>query len=286
MTTINSIGSLVKESNKSISIKQQESLEAEKKRLMKSAKEMESLFLNQLLKTMRATIPKSDDESAGLGGDMGKDIYTQMFDQEIATKMAGINDRSIASMIYRSMEKNLAIRHGVENKETLVKDILPTQNYLKINNVLSNAQVKSSTRKMDGRGDRLSSRYDNIISKVAEKYKVNPNLVKAIIKTESNFDKNAISPAGAKGLMQLVDSTAADMKVNNVFNPAQNIEGGTKYLRTMINKFGDIKEALAAYNAGPGTVMRYGGIPPFKETQEYVDKVLSVIGDEPLDYQE
>ena len=99
-------------------------------------------------------------------------------------------------------------------------------------------------------------------------------LVSAVIKAESNGDPKAVSTAGAKGLMQLIDSTASDMGVRNVFDPRENIEGGVKYLRKMINRFGDIKKALAAYNAGPEAVKRYEGIPPYRETKNYVEKVL------------
>lgn len=122
--------------------------------------------------------------------------------------------------------------------------------------------------------------YQALIEHYADKYNLNASLVQAVIKAESNFDPYAVSKAGAQGLMQLMPGTAAEMSIKDVFDPGQNIAGGTQYLFKLLKLFGnDLDLALAAYNAGPGTVKKYGGIPPYKETQSYVTKVKRYMDD-------
>jgi len=116
--------------------------------------------------------------------------------------------------------------------------------------------------------------YEPFILEASERYKVPANLIRAVIRVESNYNPNAISSAGAKGLMQLMPGTAKDMAVSDIFDPRQNVFGGTRYLRLLINKFkGDPKLAIAAYHAGPGVVAARGGIP-YEATKRYVRSVL------------
>lgn len=117
--------------------------------------------------------------------------------------------------------------------------------------------------------------YDSIISEASQKYNVDESLIRAVIRQESAFNPQATSYCGAQGMMQLMPETATELGVKNAYDPKDNIMGGTKYLSQLLNQFdGNMTKAIAAYNAGPGAVQQYGGVPPYPETQNYVDKVL------------
>lgn len=121
-----------------------------------------------------------------------------------------------------------------------------------------------------------ATRFDDYIREASRLYRIPEALIRAVIKVESNFDPRAVSPANARGLMQMIPATAERMMVSDIFDPRQNILGGTRYLRILANTFnGNLQLTIAAYNAGERAVARYGGIPPYEETQHYVVEVLS-----------
>ena len=145
----------------------------------------------------------------------------------------------------------------------------------------ANGNTPSATPTLSAAPTEMSSaelanreKIEEMIREVSDRYRVDPALVRAVIQTESNWNSSAVSRKGALGLMQLVPETAQQMGVNNAFDPKQNLDGGVRYLHSLLERYnGDLDRSLAAYNAGPGAVDRAGGVPRYRETREYVQKV-------------
>lgn len=261
--------------------------------MRRAAKEFESLFMYQMLKSMRSTINEAEQkDGAAFTGGLGKEIFTGLFDQELARKMSGIGHSSIAEILYRSFEKLIDAQYGVAadppakmlplRQDHRTRPIEIEKRSLPIE-PQGTRSIPIKSRKpapiplghsSDRAPDRIRDAYGPLIDRAASLTAVDSTLIQSVIRAESSGDHKAISPAGAKGLMQLIDSTAAQYGVKEVFDPGDNILAGSRYLADLLQRFGDLRLALAAYNAGPGNVDKYGGIPPFAETRAYVDKVM------------
>lgn len=273
-------------------------LEAEKQRLQKATREFESFFTYYLMKTMRKTVPESSMAGgAPLSGSSGKDVFTDMFDMEIARSLSLSRGRSLSNLMFESMEKLLEAQFGDEGDDSqdgfmalpdgerpaldLKRDTAPLPSELPAFREIEagrSRRISLSRTSPTSNEGRIARDYGSDIRRAARRHQLDPALILAVIRTESNGRPDAVSDAGAKGLMQLMDTTATDLGVADAFDPSQNIEAGSRYLREMLDRYdGDPELALAAYNAGPAAVDKHGGVPPFKETQEYVARVLDTV---------
>jgi len=206
--------------------------------LKKVSKEIEGLFLNMIITNMRKALAPE----GFFGKSSGADIFQSMMEDHLSKTMARRGQVGIAKMIERQLgpeEPSISGKGPIAfSRETPVVDM------------------------------------QKIVQQAAQQTGLSESLIYAVIEQESGGDPQAVSSAGAQGLMQLMPATAASLGVKNPFNPSENIMGGSRYLREMIDRFGSTKLGLAAYNAGPSNVEKYGGIPPFKETTRYVERVM------------
>ncbi len=222
--------------------------------LKKACRGFEAIMIQKMLQEMDKTIPNDPL----IKNDAQNDIYKSMYINALANKMSEDSPFGISKMLFNSLKEY------VEYK----KHIKGSSGFKKLNQ--SSFKPLEKYKKIDANKDYINK----VIDKAARKYSVPKNLIYGIIKAESDFNPNAVSSAGAVGLMQLMPQTALDLGVKNAWDIEENIMGGVKYIAQLMDKFKDEKLAVAAYNAGPENVKKYNGIPPFKETKDYVKKVL------------
>jgi soluble lytic murein transglycosylase-like protein len=272
---------------------------ADKKR-WKAALDFETMFLSQMYKGMRKSTLAEGDELTQASP--GREIFTEMLDNQYASlnsknplvsgpqgmknALTGISN-SLASQIYRSLRR-------AEGADAVTAPVAPKP--LAIPRFDSDAGAGASDAETDfpvapllarivgahardGKSTASAALSDEVLKPIVDlaskTYGVSDTLITSVIKAESANHPLAVSGAGAKGLMQLMDSTSQDMGVRNPFNAHENVLAGTRYLKGLLERYdGDESKALAAYNAGPGAVDKYRGIPPFEETKNYVETVL------------
>jgi len=289
-----------------------DTLDQEKARLRQATEEFESFFIYEMLKTMRETIPEGGlAGEGGLADGLGKDTYTSMFDMEIARRVKLGGHNSIADLLYESMEPLIDAEFEQRQTEPEIKTldqprIVPTpvsgQRGIPLSDdsatpesvpllrdepvgprpvtpsdeAVGSLPVRQSHPTV--KQDDILARYGAHIHAAARENKLDSSLIAAVIRTESSGNPRAVSQRGAKGLMQISDTTAQDLQLSDPFDPGENIRAGSRYLRRLLDRFGNLKLALAAYNAGPGNVVKYAGVPPFEETRQYLSRISDLLG--------
>ncbi len=274
-----------------------ENIEQEKARLKQASKEFESLFMYQMLKEMRKTVGDNPlTKDMPFSNDISKDTFMDMFDMQLSREMADGSRGSIADMLYKSLVKSLELKKEVKTSEAELKplhppekkpieldrnpvELVPSRKPFPLHNI-KEKPIPIDTRQEQvptTAKDSIIEQYGALIEKAARETGLDSALIYGVIKAESGGDPHAVSPAGAKGLMQLMDSTAAELGTTNVYDPQENISSGSRYLKQQLNRFGEVHLALAAYNAGPETVNQYRGVPPYRETKDYIARVLDAV---------
>ncbi len=270
--------------------------ENEEAEFAKVARGFESMFINMVYKGLKSAMLEEKKSEMTFGADTLEGYTDMAFSDELSKKGNGIG---IADMIYQNLtgDKLGNIREldsktynkfisemkpiNINEKPITIRETSSILDVEKDNSFVPDegigdeiAKNKVVKNNLSNKLEERLSNYDEFIKEASEKYSVPVNLIKSVISAESFGKSDAVSKVGAKGLMQLMDGTSKDLGVKDPFNPKDNIIGGTKYLRLMMDKFdGNLENVLSAYNAGPGNVVKHNGVPPFQETKSYINRV-------------
>jgi soluble lytic murein transglycosylase-like protein len=245
--------------------------EADAARAAEACREFESLLIYNMLSSMRRAF-SSEDRGDGLGGD----LFGSMMDEQLSMAMAEAGGLGLADMLAQGLGLEELAAKVPCSVQKVVRAVAPA--------------LRKAARSVEAAESAVAGRvrdFDSTIRAAARTFGLSPDLIRSVIIQESGGNPGAVSPKGAKGLMQLMDSTAVELGVTDPFDPVQNIFGGTRLLSELLDRFkGNLRLALAAYNAGAGAVKRYGGVPPYRETRDYVERItgrLDALGVDPDD---
>jgi len=238
--------------------------------IRKVAREFESIFTGIMLKEMRKTV----GDNPLMPASFGEGIYTGMLDDKYSQMLSSNDSLGLAGMIERELTKDQAAGRALPTLQSPTLPGLP-QSFSGAFTAPQSGVYGSASNTATGAAAAPVRKWKKYIDQASSDHGVDSSLIAAVIAQESGGNPKAVSPKGAKGLMQLMDSTAGAMGVQSSFSPEDNVQGGTRYLRSLLDKFGGNEQlALASYNAGPSAVERYGTVPPYAETRQYVDSVL------------
>jgi len=234
-------------------------------KLKKACEDFEAVFLN-----MMWNLSKSDSNEKLFNGGTGEHMFKSVLHEEYSSRMSKTGQTGLSDLIYRDLSKQINF------DEKSVLDV--NTDHIKRNKSIRIYQNEKNTPHLPLNSfEKKLVPYISYIKSAAVKYNLPEDIIGAVILTESGGDSKAVSPKKAMGLMQIMPKTGKELGLKNPFSPRDNIDKGAKYLAKLSEQFnGNSDLVLAAYNAGPGNVKKYGGIPPFKETIRYVEKVNSL----------